>query len=420
MKKIYYLLAGIFAIILSGCSDYIGISEPEVNSEKTENRRSGAISETEALAMAFKASGNRPTRSAANARCEYVLNSDLSIKGQSVPDTVAYVINYENEGGFVIVSGDRRVYPILAYSDEGHFSFDNEIAVEQFINKIAPFIDTQDSNEQYGVEDINKFGEYDINDFGVSLDPNPPFTFQTITIEPPTKTWVGQRDGWNKYVNLYLHATAPAGCVPVATALTMLHSKRVFTYQGETFYSRPILAGITDPSRPDNPYIPQSNTATTNDSGEPILLPFAAKDKVAKLIYLIAKDLGTKYEEHSGLTSPIKAYDMLVREGFPITAEYQSFDKELIISLLRSKSYIQVSGSIEGSATGHSWMIDGCRYNYWSRSNPPIYGIYLHHDWGWSGEDNGYYRSDVIELHCGKFTPNRIFAVQREWNFSDD
>jgi hypothetical protein len=41
-------------------------------------------------------------------------------------DPVMYVINYENNG-FIIVSADKRISPILAYSDEGRFATDQKV-----------------------------------------------------------------------------------------------------------------------------------------------------------------------------------------------------------------------------------------------------------------------------------------------------
>ena len=35
-----------------------------------------------------------------------------------------YIINFKNNG-FVMVSGDNRLYPVLGYSDKNHFSYNN-------------------------------------------------------------------------------------------------------------------------------------------------------------------------------------------------------------------------------------------------------------------------------------------------------
>ena len=44
---------------------------------------------------------------------------DVQIRGQRL-----YAVNFENNEGFVIVSGDDRLVPVLGYSDQGHFDFE--------------------------------------------------------------------------------------------------------------------------------------------------------------------------------------------------------------------------------------------------------------------------------------------------------
>jgi hypothetical protein len=48
---------------------------------------------------------------------------EYQIFGKETP--LFYAINYTN-GGFIIISADKRVSPILAYSNESFFDFDNE------------------------------------------------------------------------------------------------------------------------------------------------------------------------------------------------------------------------------------------------------------------------------------------------------
>lgn len=59
-----------------------------------------------------------------------------STRSNSISDTLAYIINYPEDKGFVIVAADRKVYPILAYSDEGFFTLENEISKDCFIDGI--------------------------------------------------------------------------------------------------------------------------------------------------------------------------------------------------------------------------------------------------------------------------------------------
>ena len=52
-------------------------------------------------------------------------NKARSIKGkaQGIPYRQFYIFNVEDDGGFVIVSGDERAKEILAYSDSGHLNY---------------------------------------------------------------------------------------------------------------------------------------------------------------------------------------------------------------------------------------------------------------------------------------------------------
>jgi len=56
-----------------------------------------------------------------------------------------YVVNYENNKGFVLISGTRNYYPILANSDEGNFSFDDYMpyGITMWMNGIKSIIKEQ-------------------------------------------------------------------------------------------------------------------------------------------------------------------------------------------------------------------------------------------------------------------------------------
>jgi Peptidase C10 family. len=56
------------------------------------------------------------------------VNSARSLKNAKSKRIAAehlYIFNVENKDGFVIVSGDERTEPILAYSDKGHVDANN-------------------------------------------------------------------------------------------------------------------------------------------------------------------------------------------------------------------------------------------------------------------------------------------------------
>jgi len=59
---------------------------------------------------------------------DFIISKDISsiraiYADQAEP--VFYIVNY-NPSGFVIISGDRRIKPVLAYSEQNNFLFEDE------------------------------------------------------------------------------------------------------------------------------------------------------------------------------------------------------------------------------------------------------------------------------------------------------
>lgn len=137
-------------ILLSGCSDYLDNSiEQNKMSNESIDIPVYKITKDDAIEIADKVLRKTATRSDNdNPTFEYVLN-ETPTRCISLSDTLAYVLNYPDNGGFVIVSTDRRVYPVLAYSNEGQFSFDNEIAKTNFIDNIGTYMEENVSDSLY-------------------------------------------------------------------------------------------------------------------------------------------------------------------------------------------------------------------------------------------------------------------------------
>jgi hypothetical protein len=57
-----------------------------------------------------------------------------------------YVVNYKNDKGFVLIGGTRNYYPILAYSDEGTFTLDDNnmpYGIKMWMDEIKSIIKEQ-------------------------------------------------------------------------------------------------------------------------------------------------------------------------------------------------------------------------------------------------------------------------------------
>lgn len=153
MKKLLFLFYIVFCTCLFiGCT---GLDDFQGEENQSKEHASLYISQDEAWNISQKVMKHSPVTRATpllSPNFSYVLNG-ASTRYAYVPDTLAYVINYPDNGGFTIISSDRRVYPVLGYSYEGNFSFDNEIAKSNFIDNIGSYLNAADINSAYEVGD---------------------------------------------------------------------------------------------------------------------------------------------------------------------------------------------------------------------------------------------------------------------------
>lgn len=400
LKKRNYSLKWIitFAVcmIALGCSN---ITEEEIMTNKdgqgVNNTLLQRISQPEAITIAKKVMRkNLTTRSIQNAcpEIEYVVD-EYATRSSEVYDTLAYILNYPNESGFVIVSTDRRVYPVLAFSEVGNFSLDNENAKSNFIDKIGAYICNASTEKSYDVSESD---------------------FVTCYEQPPIIQFsLSQSSPWNKYV-LQEHPGCPAGCVAVASALVMSHSKVQIDYHGSTFHLKSIITAINNgPSS-------QSSNRPKRIAGGPLPPPIQptytyeeAVDSMAKLLYWIGKDVNMDYATDGSGAFSYDAYTLCKKLGYTISSSYVSFNMSNIRSYIFDNHIVYLDGY--DSSAGHAWVADGCCFCVDTYDNTKITNEFIHCDWGWGGKCNGFFAGSVFEVLGYNFKPSIYFAIKREW-----
>lgn len=407
MRKIYLKLVGVFnssnntvlaalmilVIMLSGCSsDLDDLIVPGSKNETTTSGIRSKVSKTDAIAIAEKVLKKDRTRSGILniPKFEYVVGG-VNTRSTSTSDTLAYILNYPDNGGFVIVSTDRRVYPVLAFASEGQFTFDNENARVNFIDRIGTYIKETPEDTLYDVSDSDFDACYDIHPMvGFSLD---------------------QRSPWDKYV-IQEHPGCPVGCVAVATALVMSYSKSQISYHKSTYYLKSIITAITKgpDSTPAN--LPKR---IVPGIGNPTYTYEQAVDSMARLLYWIGKDVDMYYDtERSGALS-MKSYSLCKSLSYSIPSGFVTFDIKKIAKYIIDNHIIYLNGFDIHSGGGHAWVSDGC-YCCLSDDGTYIVDPYIHCDWGWGGYCNGYYSSSVFEVDKYIYKTPSYFAIKREWN----
>ena len=178
-----------------------------------------------------------------------------------VPDdenqTAYYIINYEN-GGFLILAGDKRSEPLLAFSDVNKFDLDSEYFPGGLVSwlynsketiqslreenvEIAPQIERQWDNLFQGETDIVLHRTFppiiidpdDPIDDPDPLDPNPDCEPYTIRVGPLLQTEWGQRCEYNSMTPAMSCGPcghAFTGCVATAMAQVMRYHEYPTNY----------------------------------------------------------------------------------------------------------------------------------------------------------------------------------------------
>lgn len=408
MRKIYLKLVGVFnssnntvlaalmilVIMLSGCSS--DLDDLIVPGSKTETTTSGIrskVSKTDAIAIAEKVLKKDRTRSGILniPKFEYVMGG-INTRSTSTSDTLAYILNYPDNGGFVIVSTDRRVYPVLAFAHEGQFTLDNENARVNFIDRIGTYIEETPEDTLYDVGDSDFKTCYDIHPIvGYSLD---------------------QRAPWDKYV-IQEHPGCPVGCVAVATALVMSYSKSQISYHNSLYYLKSIITAIN--KGPDST---PANLPKRIEGGiyNPTYTYEQAVDSMARLLYWIGKDVDMSYGSKGSGAKSEDAYELCKSLSYSIPSGYvTTFDIKKVAQYIIDNHIIYIGGNDINGGGGHAWVIDGC-YCCLNEDRTEIVDPYIHCDWGTGGYCNGYYSGAVFAMDKYNFKPTEYFAVKREWN----
>ena len=394
MRKLIFLLGFVTTLLFTGCNSN-EVMEPPINESMTilVNSEFG-IDESEALSIAGNLLGQL-SRSESSAKVDYILSSE-SAKESLSSDVLAYVINYDDNGGFAIIASDKRINPVLAFSDTGSFSFDNELSRLYFLDKVEEYITTEIEQEQVQVADYNA-GYSDL--------------FPVTQIGPFVVTNYGQRAPYNKYVS-EVHPNCITGCVPVAVATIMTHAKDKLAYDNFTFYFSQIRKLIDKQENTNaggeslNSHGPITGPLPTN------LVPTTydmAIDHIAQLMYKIGRDIGVTYGTSATSGDSSKGQKLMSELGYECTPYLYTTDISKVLPYLLDSKLIMMRG--DSSKDGHAWVCDGAKILCKGTSSERIF---YHMDWGWYGESNGYFQGDIFSVIGSEYRFGGFTAVTNE------
>lgn len=331
-----------------------------------------SVSEQEALAIAKSfISSNTLTRSGSTELT--LVWTGQSENTKSLTDAPYYIYNVDN-GGFVMVSGDTKAEPVLAYSNERNFK------VAEMPANVAFWMNEMKSHIE-NLRSMNNVANPSIEEWSAMLYAQDKNSADTILLR--TALW----DQGVPY-NAYTPDNMPTGCVATAMSIIMHFHKWPDAGQGTLpTYSYELADGT-------------KKTIKGYDLGYPYqwdIMPYELDQyeidtERTRAIARLMSDCGVmaqaSYDRYGtgavimDIDQPISDYMKYdnsakgLQLAFHTVDEWKSIMKE---NLLNRQPILY--GALEPTASiGHAFVIDGIDEK----------GRF-HINFGWSGADNGYY-----------------------------
>ncbi|MEI6576601.1 MAG: C10 family peptidase [Bacteroidota bacterium] len=313
-------------------------------------------------------------RLAAEPKAVYSLHSErlITLSDKNIP--LIYVICFDDAGGFVLVSGDDRVKPVLGYSFSGEYQENNLPPaylgwLEQYKKEIRQIIKKNTEPKAHITKEWNNYAT--ATDFKIKS-----LTAQVLPLL--TTTWdqgCHYNDSCPTDVNSWSCNHVPTGCV--ATAIAQIMKYHAYPAHGAGQHSYNAL----------NYGMQTANfeTAAYNWASMPNILN-VTNTAVAKLMYHAGVGVDMGYSTNASGAASSNAAKALVHY-------FQYSDS---IRLLQRSDYTDAAWNAivkhqmdlhqpiyyagANPSEGHAFVTDGYQDT-----------DYYHFNWGWSGGANGYF-----------------------------
>lgn len=268
-------------------------------------------------------------------------------KGRSVP--AFYIVNYKGNG-FSIISADKRVNPILGYSEDGSFSMEDipdglNLWLEWVSERISYYRaeNIQADPMTTSVWNSTECPVKPIRNICDNVD-----NISTITKGPYLSSTWDQRNGYNAFCP----EGCPAGCVPVAAAQIMRFWKHPNKYHW------------------DNMPLDKASTAT------------------ARLLSELGSEFYFDVSYSPTGTSARNAFtDNVLRDLGYSSATRNKYNYATLKGELYAGRPVLLEGKNSVSGGGHTWVCDGIWITNYTTNSTSM----LHMNWGWNGKYNAYY-----------------------------
>jgi hypothetical protein len=320
-------------------------------------------------------------------------SSDYDYEIPDDVETLFYVINFDDDQGFGIVSGDKRTTPVLAVIDEGALSLDSLSSVEN-----TGFLMFLDQAAEMQVRELERFAVVDdgiVDGGGSGGSGGGGGSSPTVILDLPVrlKTKWSQSEPYNKFA-----PNGITGCVMTAAAQALSFFQTIGGVQWQCNNSSgasmlnwsQIMADCQDSN---GGYGKLLNSTVYH---------LQSALQVSHLMRFLGVACNADYQSNGTGADTGDAVKYLKKWcGLSSSTDLCDYDatgvrKALTQNpncLIMARSYANRTnrflGLIYTYEDGHAWIIDGLRRIRYGTSTTD----YVHCNWGWGGQCDGYFVS---------------------------
>ena len=330
-------------------------------------------------------------------------------------DTLLYIVNYTDEQGFAVVAANRNTEGLLAVTEQGSYGVDGKYYTDN-----PGFTEFMERAKVYAGMggDLTKPAE--IIQFKYVYD-----TVYENKVEPMVRVRWGQSGVEGKYCPNGL-----SGCSNTAMAQIMSyfhHPQSIaITYEGASVSTQTLNWTAMEKHEVSHSY-KEGCTATE-----------AGHEAISQLLRQLGKINKSKYKNVPRETS---TYASDVRNSFSnmgyTVSTLNSYTDQALDKALANGELIYMRGTDTDDKGGHGWVVDGAyaytvRTEEWRRPAGQLdwdfFGYagsttveYLHYNWGWDGNCNGFFTSRMFSPdHGTRYDDTTSYSNNLDYNFADE
>ena len=399
--KHFYLLCVICVIYLSACNnenDWNTITPTDnIGTLKKRSLEEAKHIATKAIDFIDSNISRSKTRTIDLDNIKFA-TSQNSRSSKTNSDTLFYVFNYADNAGFAIVSALKGTSGLLAVTEEGFYDPNSKNYSE---NK--GFTMFMDMTETY-LAVINE------SDGSVLPQNTPGFDIITQTETRYDSTIIA------RVIPMIETRWGQTGCEATYTSNGISGCANTTMAQIMSYYQYPTQINITYPGASISTQTLNWNEIKRHNV-EHTIINCTANEASHRAIGQLHRQLGhlTNSEYLSGATSTntidvVAAFNQL---GYSVT-NFTYYAEDNVLEHISNGKPIFMKGE-DPNYGGHSWIVDGCLKYYiqgsvWDKelgetewtlvqTLTPYDETYFHMNWGYDGDCNGYFRSNLFNLN---------------------